>query len=74
MTDFTMVMLCIMGIGTISIIFNVYLVYHIDVISKQNHRFEERNISLNDEIIKAKDDQKVVLNQLTKLKEEDDWF
>jgi len=63
-----------MGIGTISIIFNVYLTYHINVILKQNDWFKERNITLNDEIVKAKDDQQIVLNQLNQLKEEDDWF
>ena len=74
MTEFTMIILCIMGIGTISIIFNVYLTYHINVILKQNDWFKERNITLNDEIVKAKDDQKIVLDQLNQLKEEDDWF
>jgi hypothetical protein len=47
-----------MGIGTISIIFNVYLTYHINAILKQNDRFKERNITLNDQIIKALDNEK----------------
>jgi hypothetical protein len=63
-----------MGIGTVSIIFNIYLTYHINTILKQNDWFKERNITLNDEIVKAKDDQQIVLNQLNQLKEEDDWF
>tara|TARA_R100001530_G_scaffold67149_2_gene47924 strand:- start:2545 stop:2736 length:192 start_codon:yes stop_codon:yes gene_type:complete len=63
-----------MGIGTVSIIFNIYLTYHINAILKQNDWFKERNITLNDEIVKAKDDQQIVLNQLNQLKEEDDWF
>ena len=63
-----------MGIGTVSIIFNIYLTYYINTILKQNDWFKERNITLNDEIVKAKDDQQIVLNQLNQLKEEDDWF
>ena len=74
MTEFTMIILCIMGIGTVSIIFNIYLTYYINTILKQNDWFKERNITLNDEIVKAKDDQQIVLNQLNQLKEEDDWF
>ena len=47
-----------MGIGTVSIIFNIYLTYHINAILKQNDWFKERNITLNDQIIKALDNEK----------------
>ena len=36
MNEFGMVILCIMGIGTLSVILNIYLSYHINRLEREN--------------------------------------
>ena len=36
MNEFGMVILCIMGIGTLSIVLNIYLSYHINRLEREN--------------------------------------
>ena len=36
MNEFGIVILCIMGIGTLSIILNIYLAYHINRLEREN--------------------------------------
>ena len=43
MNEFGIVILCIMGIGTLSIVLNIYLSYHINRLEREN---EELNIRL----------------------------
>ncbi len=41
MNEFGMVILCIMGIGTLSIVLNIYLSYHINRLERENEELEE---------------------------------
>ena len=41
MNEFGMVILCIMGIGTLSIILNIYLAYHINRLERKNEELKE---------------------------------
>ena len=42
MNEFGMVILCIMGIGTLSIILNIYLAYHINRLERENEELSIR--------------------------------
>ena len=41
MNEFGMVILCIMGIGTLSIVLNIYLSYHINRLERENEQLKE---------------------------------
>ena len=41
MNEFGIVILCIMGIGTLSVILNIYLAYHINRLERENEELEE---------------------------------
>ena len=43
MNEFGMVILCIMGIGTLSVILNIYLAYHINRLERENEHLKVRN-------------------------------
>ena len=43
MNEFGMVILCIMGIGTLSIVLNIYLAYHINRLERENEHLKVRN-------------------------------
>ena len=43
MNEFGIVILCIMGIGTLSIILNIYLAYHINRLERVNEHLKVRN-------------------------------
>ena len=49
MNEFGIVILCIMGIGTLSVILNIYLSYHINRLERKNEQLkDELNMFLGD--------------------------